>query len=364
MRCPALHELPPPPKGKSGWPWTQASPPFAADLTPDHTGAAEWPKMTVVTPAYNGAAFLEATIRSVLLQGYPNLEYIVIDGGSKDGTVEIIRRYAPWLTYWCSEPDRGQSHALNKGFAQSTGDWLAWLNADDLYLPNALSAVAATARRRPETDWIIGVLRWIDEHGADLGTTVPTPFTAVTNPAQWGGRRWLAQVCFRGSGLFCPQPVSFWSRRAHETVGPLDETLHYSMDLDRWGKLAYYHFEPTLIDAELAGFRLHAAQKSGGGEARFMVDDLAIVDHWLPKVSGEERQILANYRTWLAQALAVERLHSQVAERQQRWQRLMRNQAFHATFALAKNILNSTHFLRLVLAQLNKRRPAWMYFYG
>lgn len=108
---PCLAELPAPPVGRSGWPWTEETP-------PSEPGA--WPRLTVVTPSFNQAHFLEATIRSVILQGYPDLEYIVMDGGSTDGSVEILRRYDPWISSWTSEPDRGQTHAINKGLLRAT----------------------------------------------------------------------------------------------------------------------------------------------------------------------------------------------------------------------------------------------------
>src|SRR5262245_21335405 len=138
MQCPRLDQLPPPPAGRSGWPWTEATPRLPATL-PD--GAA-WPRITIVTPSYNQAPFLEETIRSVLLQGYPNLEYIIIDGGSSDGSVELMRRYEPWLAYWVSEPDGGQSEAINKGWCSATGTVTTWLSSDDIYTPGALKAVA------------------------------------------------------------------------------------------------------------------------------------------------------------------------------------------------------------------------------
>ena len=116
MRCPTLIELPPPPSRKTGWPWTEESPRLP-DVRPD---GSPWPKLSVITAVFNAADFFEESLRSALLQGYPNLEVVVIDGGSTDGTVDIIRRYEPWIAYWVSEPDRGQSHATNKGLEAAT----------------------------------------------------------------------------------------------------------------------------------------------------------------------------------------------------------------------------------------------------
>src|SRR5205823_3046168 len=119
--------------GRVGWPWTFQGLPSAA-----RNAERPWPRISVVTPSFNQGRFIEETIRSVLLQAYPNLEYIIIDGGSTDNTVEIIKKYEPGITYWVSEKDRGQSHAINKGFARATGDIFAWLCSDDVYAPGAL----------------------------------------------------------------------------------------------------------------------------------------------------------------------------------------------------------------------------------
>ena len=145
MHCPNLTELPPPPSGKKGWPWTEATPRLP-DTMPD---GPPWPRISIVTPSLNQGRYIEETIRSVLLQGYPDLEYIIIDGGSTDNSLEVIQKYAPWLTYWVSEPDKGQSHAINKGWRHSTGGFIGWLCADDILLPSAVAQAVRFIGARP-----------------------------------------------------------------------------------------------------------------------------------------------------------------------------------------------------------------------
>src|SRR5437870_1420981 len=139
MRCPTLNELPSPPPDKTGWPWTAETPP----LPPARPDGSAWPRISIVTPSYNQGQFIEETIRSVLLQGYPDLEYTIIDGGSTDQSIEIIKKHEPWLTYWVSEQDRGQAHAINKGLSRSTGEIFQWINSDDVLLSGALFELAA-----------------------------------------------------------------------------------------------------------------------------------------------------------------------------------------------------------------------------
>jgi hypothetical protein len=177
----------------------------------------------VVTPSYNQSAFVEETIRSVLLQGYPDLEYIVMDGGSTDGSPEIVRKYARWLAHWTSEPDSGQAHALNKGFERASGELWAWLNSDDLYTPGALFAAAEAFLRRPEAALIYGDAEQISRDGAALGR--------APQVRAYDRRYLLAE-----SNLIA-QPSAFFRGEAFRAVGGLDPTLHVVMDWDLWLRL-------------------------------------------------------------------------------------------------------------------------------
>jgi glycosyltransferase involved in cell wall biosynthesis len=210
--------LPPPLSCRSGWPWVDTS---AARKSTDAVGL---PKITVVTPSYNQGRYLEATIRSVLLQGYPSLEYIVMDGGSTDESVSIIRRYEPWLTSWTSASDGGQSAAINEGFAKGTGEILAWLNSDDHYMPGALWTIVDFACAHPEGDVFAGGSERLDATGRRLAIVMPPGLTHA-EMVRWPGHH-------------LPQPSCFFRRRAWEKSGPLDETLYHLMDYDLWLRMS------------------------------------------------------------------------------------------------------------------------------
>ena len=156
-----LQDLPPPPPGKIGWPWTEQTQPLPNQMS----DGSEWPPISIVTPSYNQGKFIEETIRSILLQGYPNLEYIIIDGGSTDNTIDIIKKYARYITYWISEPDRGQSHALNKGFYKATGQLIGWQNADDYYQVGAFNKTAQILVDSESDDIFYGSIYMTDEEG-------------------------------------------------------------------------------------------------------------------------------------------------------------------------------------------------------
>lgn len=250
MRCPRLAELPPPPAGKTGWPWTAES----AVLPESRKNGAPWPRISVVTPSFNQAAFLEATIRSILLQGYPNLEYIIIDGGSTDGSLDIIRKYQPWLAYWVSEADNGQYDAINKGFARSGGEVMAWLNSDDMYVSNCFKTVGDIfSTLNGAVQWITGVSNFWDKNDLNFAVLDLPKFN-----------RWLIRLGFYDDRLFpsIQQESTFWSRRLWDLAGGfVDASLQFAADFDLWRRFAC-HEELYLANIPLGGFRVHGQQKT------------------------------------------------------------------------------------------------------
>jgi glycosyltransferase involved in cell wall biosynthesis len=207
------------------------------------------PKISVITPSYNQARFIEQTIRSVLLQQYPNLEYIIIDGGSTDGSVEIIRKYETWLSYWVSEPDRGQSHAINKGFERAAGQVLCWLNSDDYYLPGALLAVGKLLADGAGSYAVAGHCLKVYRDGRP----------AVKLEGSYENRRRLLQFW---KGYQMHQPAIFWRREVFERVGWLNEELHLIMDFDYWARISR-HCDFVNIDRVLACCNFYAEAKTG-----------------------------------------------------------------------------------------------------
>lgn len=214
-----------------------------------------WPRITIVTPSFNQGQYLEETIESVLGQGYKNLEYIIMDGGSSDNSVQIIKKYERHLAYWTSAPDGGQSAAINAGFQKGSGDILCWLNSDDMYLPNALKYVAQ--RLNPTSSEIVfgNCLHLVESGAGSYGSDVFT-------------RHHDTDIKLRD---YIVQPSSFWTKKAWEEVGVLDETLTYAFDWDWFirAKMASVIFKPDT--KSLSVYRIHDAHKSGtGGSKRLM----------------------------------------------------------------------------------------------
>jgi glycosyltransferase involved in cell wall biosynthesis len=248
VNCPKLSELPAPPEDRTGWPWTEESARFL-----DETAAADSvPVVSVITPSYNQGNFLEETIRSVLLQGYPKLEYIIMDGGSKDQSVEIIKKYSPWLNYWVSEPDAGQSDAINRGVMRATGRFATWINSDDMLYKNALVGQAVQFGFDENTVYL-GNCVYIDQFGKKLSEhcgRVQSLEDLVQIDRVW-----------RADGQIV-QPEVLFPRALAVSAGGLNPKNHYTMDYELWGKLllAGAKFQYTHIPFGM--FREHSAQKT------------------------------------------------------------------------------------------------------
>jgi glycosyltransferase involved in cell wall biosynthesis len=205
------------------------------------------PRISVVTPSFNQGNYIERTIRSVLDQGYPNLEYVVQDGGSSDGTLEVLERYAPRLARVVSEPDEGQADAINRGFADSTGEIMAYLNSDDLLLPGSLAYVAAFFAQHPDVDAVYGHRVVIDPLDRDIGMWVLPPH-----------RDWVVTI-----QDFVPQETLFWRRRSWERVGGrFDSALYYAMDWDLLIRFVGSGIRMVRLPRFLGAFRTHPEQKT------------------------------------------------------------------------------------------------------
>lgn len=204
------------------------------------------PLVSIVTPSFNQARFLEQTINSVLSQDYPPLEYIVVDGGSSDGSQEIIRKYASRLAWWCSEPDSGQTDALNKGFSHAKGAILAWLNSDDTYEPGAIKAAVQELQDNPLAGMVYGAADYIDAEGRKVGRFP----AAQTDYAR-----------LRRGYVHVPQQAAFFRAALWHKVGPLDPSYYFAMDYDLWIRIA--RLSPLVYVPQVwANFRLHTASKT------------------------------------------------------------------------------------------------------
>ncbi len=210
------------------------------------------PLVSIVTPSYNQARYLETAIRSVLEQDYPDIEYILVDGGSSDGSLEVIRRYSERLAWWVSEPDKGQTDAINKGFARANGEILAWLNSDDTYQPGAVAEAVEFLRSRPEVGLVYGDANFIDQDGRLIGR-----FPA----AQTDYRR------LRRGYVHIPQQSAFFRADLWKKVGPLDSSFYFAMDYDLWVRLAA--LAPIqYVPRTWANFRLHSHGKTVAADER------------------------------------------------------------------------------------------------
>lgn len=258
MRCPTLSELPPPPPEKIGWPWTEESP----QLPNTMPNSQPWSRISIVTPSYNQSQFLEETIRSVLLQGYSNLEYIIIDGGSSDRSIEIIKKYEKYLSYWVSEPDQGPADAINKGWRRASGEIIAYLNSDDAYLPRALATVAETFQNKHDAIAICGNELRINSEGFVIG-------------------RSNTKIIDRTSLLnlnFIPQPATFIRASVLSLLGGMNPNTRYIFDFELWIRI----------------IRLYPIERTPNLLAVTRWHDQTITLNQRPKIGSELSQTISN----------------------------------------------------------------------
>lgn len=234
------------------------------------------PKLTIITPSLNQAQYLEQTILSVLQQNYAPLELIIVDGGSTDGSVEVIRRYEARLAHWISEPDRGQAHAINKGLERATGDIVAFINSDDLYLPDAFATVAALFSERPDCEWLCGDTLMFGGDGHQQLIVADVPRSAA-HCLSWA--------------YTAPQPGMFWRR--HLLDAGFDERWRYCFDHELYVRLLLDGHRCEHLPLPIAAYRLHAGSKTVTDASRF--------DREFDEIAGiYERQLRGAARRWCA----------------------------------------------------------------
>ncbi len=211
------------------------------------------PLVSIITPSFNQARYLEATMQSVLAQDYPRIEYLIVDGGSTDGSVDIIKKHESKLAWWVGEKDKGQTDAINKGFARANGEILAWLNSDDTYNAGAVSAAVEYLQEHPEVGMVYSDCNYINEEGQVIGK-----FPA----AQTDQRR------LRAGYVHIPQQTMFFRADLWKQVGPLDPSFYFAMDYDLWTRIAARSQIKYLPGQTWANFRLHTSGKTIAADDR------------------------------------------------------------------------------------------------
>lgn len=268
------------------------------------------PRITIITPSFNQGRFLDRTIESVLSQGYENLEYLVIDGGSTDGSIDIIKRYHNRLHDWVSEPDGGQADAIAKGFARSTGEIMGWLNSDDLLLPGALATVAQTFSRSRDIQMTYGDIVVVNEWNQMQRICTQTPARFET--------------LFYG-GQIINQEAVFWTRDLFNRAGGLNRQLQYALDYDLWTRMSRLT-APHYIPRILAAFRQHPAQKTRHMD-RYQHEKRLVQDQLRIRL-GESAVSFAVKSRWWRTRVGLHQTLLKLKRRYQTWQnntRLMRN---------------------------------------
>lgn len=249
-----------------------------------------WPRISIVTPSYNQGQFIEETIRSVLLQGYPDLEYVIIDGGSTDESVAIIKKYEPWLAYWVSEKDRGQAHAINKGLQNISGELFNWINSDDLLAPGCLGKVS---RNFANADFVVGKVNNFDGHNWD---TITNKNISVAN-----------LIASRG-GIQYHQP-GIWTKLSYmKKPGIIIEELHYCFDSAATIQILLEHSRINYINDVLVFFRIHAGSKTTNFDAKYFSEHRRML-----RLFSEDRSNPSDLRKMARKELALRRYLQDVA---------------------------------------------------
>jgi glycosyltransferase involved in cell wall biosynthesis len=248
------------------WPWVLPQP---SEDQPEPSG----PTISIITPSYNQGDFIEETIRSVIGQDYPHVEFIVIDGGSDDQTVSILEHYDEYISYWESEPDEGQTHAINKGIRQATGDWIAYLNSDDIYYPGALKAVAEASQKTS--------LKWIAGHTQVFGAEEQYELKKATNeniehPDQW--------VTYQ---IHVPLHSSFVHASVFKEQGLFKEQYQYAFDMEFYMRIAQQGYRVEVIDQVLAGFRIHDQSKTRTSRIPFLNEQIEMLYEYQDSLDPE-----------------------------------------------------------------------------
>lgn len=298
MKVLTLDDLPTPPPDKTGWPWTEQSDPLPNQM-PD---GSEWPRISIITPSYNQGEFIEETIRSVLLQGYPKLEYIIIDGGSTDNTLAILEKYQDFFAYYVSEKDRGQSHAINKGLAKATGEYVAWMNSDDCYLSNALNLVSQKLATQ-KVDFIYSNKGYsgseISDSNLDISQMESLQISRLIRS-------------FLGWKYVIPSQSALISKNLLKQVGPLDESLHYCMDIDWFIRISFKRPDYVCLDKPISFYRIHSEAKTSSNKGLLLNESIEVAKKNSKDLSGIEKFFLRND---IGYCLAMEKFRGKINDK-------------------------------------------------
>ena len=278
------------------WPLLRDPQPVEEDPT--------YPKISIVTPSYNQGEYLEETILSVLNQNYPNLEYFIFDGGSTDNSVEVIKKYERFITYWESKPDKGQTDAINKGLKRCTGEIIAYINSDDYYQPQTFSRVAEEFKNG--NDWICGSTTFL--HMADNSTMdwMPREDLLTQNHLNWVAKESKASL---------PQPSVFWSRKFHEAHGYFREDMHYSFDTEFWIRLLSKNEKITFINQNFSVVRFHEDAKTSQSPEKFLREfDEFVVQPYTQNLSDSDKRLFLSAKKEYKTTRLVEKFLGKVSQ--------------------------------------------------